>query len=241
MVTVYKVTGMTCDGCRQSVEDRLNALSEVRSANVNLENGLAHVDMTGKKPLNYLQDALGGKYRIHEIAEADKDNGNVFESDSPSELRQLFPLFLIFVYLIAAAILLNYKAWDIGSFMLDFMGLFYIVFSFFKFLDYKGFPASFSMYDPLASSIPAYGYCYPFIELALGLLFLMRVEVTLALIVTIVILGTTTIGVIRTLFNKQKIQCACLGTALNLPMTKATLIENSIMLIMALLMLLFNL
>jgi hypothetical protein len=34
--------------------------------------------------------------------------------------------------------------------MIDFMGLFFVVFSFFKFLDYKGFPSAFAQYDPLS-------------------------------------------------------------------------------------------
>ena len=122
--------------------------------------------------------------------------------------------------------------------MFDFMGLFYIVFSFFKFLDYTGFPDSFRMYDPLAKVLPAYGWVYPFIETALGLMFLMRFELNIALVATIVILGITTIGVTRSLFSKKTIKCACLGTALNLPMTEATFIENTIMLVMAVWMLL---
>jgi hypothetical protein len=147
-------------------------------------------------------------------------------------------LFLIFGYITVAAILLNYNPWDSSNFMLDFMGLFYIVFSFFKLLDLKGFPESFKMYDPLAKVIPAYGWVYPFIELALGVLFLMRIQIPLALIITLIILGITTIGVTKTLLDKKSIQCACLGTALKLPMTKATFIENSIMIVMAIVMLL---
>ena len=38
--------------------------------------------------------------------------------------------------------------------------------------------------------------------------------------------------------DKKAIRCACLGTALKLPMTEATFIENTIMIIMAVLMLL---
>ena len=121
--------------------------------------------------------------------------------------------------------------------MLDFMGLFYIVFSFFKMLDLKGFPDSFRMYDPLAKRVPIYGNIYPFIETALGLMFLMRFEINIALIITLVILGVTTIGVSKTLLDKKAIKCACLGTALKLPMTEATFIENAIMIIMAVLML----
>ena len=121
--------------------------------------------------------------------------------------------------------------------MLDFMGLFYIVFSFFKLLDLKGFPESFKMYDPLAKVMPVYRWIYPFIELTLGILFLMRIQISIALVITLVILGITTIGVTRILLNNKTIQCACLGTALKLPMTKATFIENSIMIVMAIIML----
>jgi hypothetical protein len=93
------------------------------------------------------------------------------------------------------------------------------------------------MYDPLAGAVPGYGYVYPFIELALGLMFLMRLQIAIALVLTIVILGITTVGVTRSLLSKKEIQCACLGTALKLPMTEATFIENAIMIIMAVIML----
>jgi hypothetical protein len=56
--------------------------------------------------------------------------------------------------------------------------------------------------------------------------------------VTLVVLGVTTIGVTKTLLDKKSIRCACLGTALKLPMTEATFIENAIMIVMAVFMLL---
>jgi hypothetical protein len=58
------------------------------------------------------------------------------------------------------------------------------------------------------------------------------------LMVTLVVLGVTTIGVTKTLLDKKSIRCACLGTALKLPMTEATFIENAIMIVMAVFMLL---
>ena len=78
---------------------------------------------------------------------------------------------------------------------------------------------------------------YPFIEILLGLMFLIRIEVNIALLITIIILGITSVGVTRTLLNKRKINCACLGTTLKLPMTEATFIENAIMIIMAIVLL----
>nr|MCH9660485.1 heavy metal transporter [Bacteroidota bacterium] len=81
--------------------------------------------------------------------------------------------------------------------------------------------------------IPAYAWSYPFIETALGLMFLLRFEVKTALVATIIILGITTIGVTQSLLGKKKITCACLGTTLKLPMTEATFIENTLMIAMA--------
>ena len=89
------------------------------------------------------------------------------------------------------------------------------------------------MYDPLAKQAKIYGYIYPFIEVLLGIMFLIRFEVGIALILTVIVLGITTIGVTQTLINKKSIKCACLGTTLNLPMTEATFIENALMIIMA--------
>ena len=235
MKHTYTITGMTCNGCRTSVENALNGIPEVKHANVNLETSEASIEMSQHISTDKLQEALSSKYHI-----AEKNIFNVSsETKTPekSELQQLFPLFLIFFFIIGASILLNYNPWHGQAFMLDFMGLFYVVFSFFKFLDIKGFPDSFKMYDPVAKVVPFYGWVYPFIELGLGMLFLMRIEIQLALIVTLIILGITTIGVTKTLLDKKSIQCACLGTALKLPMTKATFIENSIMIVMAVVML----
>ena len=57
-------------------------------------------------------------------------------------------------------------------------------------------------------------------------------------ILTAVIMSVGLIGVIAAVRKKQTIQCACLGTAFNLPMSVVTIIENSVMLAMALAMLL---
>jgi cation transport ATPase len=238
----YTIAGMTCGGCKASVEKYLNEIEHVTNVSIHLEKGEAEVTMDKHITTDVLQKALPEKYTLSE-----KDEKNVFVSSSisstakveeESKLQQLKPLLVIIFYIASASILLHYKDWSWSEFMLDFMGLFYIVFSFFKMLDLKGFPESFKMYDPLAKRIPIYGWIYPFIETALGLMFLLRFEVNLALIVTLIVLGITTIGVTKTLLDKKSIRCACLGTALKLPMTEATFIENAIMIVMAVLMLL---
>ncbi|OUS15757.1 heavy metal transporter [Nonlabens dokdonensis] len=238
MEHTYKISGMTCNGCRADVEKRLQAVADVQKATVSLENEQAVISMNSHIALDTFQKALPEKYIIQEKKNVFDNSAFAKAEPTKSKLEQLKPLFLILGYITVATILLNYQreSWDEA--MLDFMGMFYIVFSFFKMLDLKGFPESFRMYDPLAKVLPIYGWLYPFLETALGLMFLMRFEIEIALIATLVILGITTIGVTKTLLDKKSIQCACLGTALKLPMTEATFIENAIMIIMAVAMLL---
>jgi copper chaperone CopZ len=235
MTHTYTITGMTCGGCKAAVEKALNQIETIQKATVDLERSEATIEMTREVPLDTLQAALADKYRISRPV--DKLFSGTQEETSESKLKQLFPLLLIFTYLVTASVLMNIKPWDPQAFMLDFMGLFYIVFSFFKLLDLKNFPASFGMYDPIARNIPQYGWIYPFLELGLGLMFLFRFSIDIALVVTLVILGVTTVGVLKVLLSKRQIQCACLGTALKLPMTQATLIENAVMMVMAVIML----
>ncbi len=240
MKQTYKIDGMTCNNCKASVEKYVNDLTDISHVTIDLAKGEAEVTMERHLTADVLQNALPEKYTVSE-----KDSGNVSASSISStktsektKLQQLKPLLLILFYITSAGVLLHYMDWSWKEFMLDFMGLFYIVFSFFKMLDLKGFPESFKMYDPLAKRLPIYGWIYPFLETVLGIMFLMRFQVYIAIIMTLVVLGITTVGVTKTLLDKKSIRCACLGTALKLPMTEATFIENTIMIAMALLMLL---
>ena len=232
MKTTFKISGMTCNGCRSTVENKLSSLDGVDNVQVNLTNGEAIV--YSKNPISFslISNSLPSKYKVIRNI-PDQDN----EIIKSSKIKQLKPLFIILGYISLTSILLNFKNWNSTNAMLDFMGLFYIIFSFFKILDIKGFSKSFKMYDPLAKKITIYGYIYPFIEILLGLMFLTRIEINIALLITIIILGITSVGVTQTLLNKKTINCACLGTTLKLPMTEATFIENAIMIIMAIILL----
>lgn len=240
MTHTYNIKGMTCGGCKASVEKYLGNVDNVTNVTVNLEKSQAEVTMSSHVPTETLKKALPEKYTLSE-----KEGKNVFQmtsqsldtTEQKSKLQQLQPLLLILFYIATASVLLHYKNWDGNAIMLDFMGLFFIVFSFFKMLDLKNFPESFRMYDPLAKRVSIYGWIYPFIETALGLMLLMRFEIEIALVATLIVLSITTVGVTKTLLDKKSIRCACLGTALKLPMTEATFIENAIMIVMAIVML----
>lgn len=234
MKQTFKIQGMTCDGCRKSVEEKLQAAFPKAKVEVSLQKH--QLTMQTDQPLRAadLEKNLPDKYRVSTTA---RESYNNFETQTPSKLKQLRPLFLIFIYLVVGVVWKHYPRPLSPEAMLDFMGFFFLVFAFFKLLDLKGFHASFQMYDPLAKSLNLYGWIYPFLETLLGILFLSRMQTQLALWTTLVLLGITTFGVTKTLLEKKKIQCACLGTALKLPMTEATFIENAIMIAMAVAML----
>ncbi len=235
----YKVSGMTCKGCKASVENSLNLLDQVRSSNADIRLGELTLSLKREVSLNSLQNAIPKKYIINEEVPQPKNTSEISRdlTNKESKLKQLKPLFLILFYITSSSLLINYQNWNLNEFMLDFVGLFFISFGFFKMLDLEGFSKSFKMYDPLASRVSFYAVIYPFIETILGIMFLMEIEVFSALILSICILGLTTIGVIKILISKKSIQCACLGSVLKLPMTEATLIENVIMIFMSIFML----
>jgi cation transport ATPase len=219
---------MTCDGCVETVEDSLRKFEDIDHVKVSLEKNEISIISNRNLDIDDLQNLLPEKYTVNKSLEKNKH----IQNEEKTKIKQLWPLFLSLIYVFVGTILINHSSLEPKKMMTDFMGLFFILFSFFKLLDIRGFSRSFSMYDVLAKRISFYGLVYPFIEMILGVMFLFQNHIYYALLITFIILTSTTIGVIQTLILKRSIKCACLGTVLDLPMTEATLIENSIMLSM---------
>lgn len=226
IISQYNIEGMTCQGCVDSISKMLNALDYISNAQVFLEDKKVVISSEHNIDVVLLTKALPSKYNISEFKHLIKNQND----------QSLFPLFLILFYILIGTFFIREDSQEFIKNISNFMGLFFVIFSFFKFLDYKNFPNTFSMYDPLAKYSKTYAWVYPFIETILGIMFLLEIYIPHALIITLILLSITTYGVIKTILNKQKIQCACLGTAIKLPMTKATLIENLIMISMAIIM-----
>lgn len=146
-----------------------------------------------------------------------------------------FPILLILAYLTAFVALSQIKAgeWSWMSAVRNFMGGFFTVFSFFKLLNLSGFVDAYASYDVVAKRLRAYGYIYPFIELVLGAAYLASVGGLITDLVTFSVMTLSTAGVVHTLSKEHAIQCACLGTVFNLPMSKVALIEDFAMVIMS--------
>src|SRR5690606_4893191 len=110
---------------------------------------------------------------------------------------------------------------------------FFLVFSFFKLLKLNAFAEGYRTYDLIARRFPAYAYVYPFIELGLGLAFVTGVAPLAVNIITLVVMGVSSLGVVQSLLRKTQFQCACLGTVIQLPLSKVTLFEDLLMVVMS--------
>lgn len=232
MTHTYTVDGITCNVCVANVKSKLLIHPDVLSADVSLEGQKAIITMQKHLTLKELQEALGvdTKYKIR-VAAGDHSHHTTKTEETKSFLTTYKPLLLIAIFILVVSILTANGSVHLG--MNHFMAGFFLVFSFFKLLDLKGFAASYTMYDLLAMKAPAYGYFYPFIELGLGLSYLTGFNPFITNWVTVIVLGFSSIGVIQSVLNKQKIQCACLGAVFNLPMSTVTIVEDLLMVGMA--------
>ncbi|MEY3239106.1 MAG: hypothetical protein RIR11_544 [Bacteroidota bacterium] len=245
MTHTYQVSNITCGGCIAKVTGLLEKLPNVTAVSVNLE-GQAQITMSSHITTADLQAALVDypKYQLSEksvvmplkpalVAEDDEVRG-FFETYKP------ILLILGYILLVTMAVQFNSPSFDWMQWMQHFMAGFFLIFSFFKLLNLKGFAESYAMYDVLAKKMPTWGYVYAFVELGLGIAYLVGYNPLITNAVTIVVMSISIVGVLQSVLNKKKIQCACLGTVFNLPMSTVTIIEDALMIAMSGAMLLFG-
>ncbi|HUN17576.1 MAG TPA: cation transporter [Saprospiraceae bacterium] len=236
MVHKYQITGMTCSSCEAKVKSALLMVDNVTHVEVSLQDHSTTITMDKHVPLKELQKALDPKYQIIALEH------NEMTEQTKSWFETYKPILLIFFYITLTTVLIqiNNQQFDLMQWMRHFMAAFFLVFSFFKLLNLKGFTESYVMYDILARRFPSWAYIYAFIELALGIGYLIDFNPIVINMVSFFVMSVSIIGVLKTVLNKQQIQCACLGDVFHLPMSIVTIIEDALMIIMAAFML-FNL
>ena len=109
------------------------------------------------------------------------------------------------------------------------MGGYFLAFGIMQAWSLKKSAAMLRGYDPLAKLFVPYGFAYPFIQVGLGLAYFFMIwPITVSAIASIVLL-INTIGVERVIRNKEVVRCGCLGDGMNVPVSRVTLTENTIM------------
>lgn len=226
---------MTCGNCVAKVQQRLSAHPDIESVAATLQPPRAEAQTRrtiSDEELNAWLEPLG-HYRVATAASpGPSPDAAALPEKSAVTYR---PLIILLVYLLAVtgSVLFAAGVWDPTLAMRLFMGGFFIAFSFFKMLDVRGFADAYRTYDLVAKAWPGYGLIYPFIEFGLGIAYLANLNPLIVNGITFVVMAVSLAGVLRAVFSKRAIRCACLGTVFQLPMSTVTIIEDGLMLLMA--------
>ena len=231
MINNYNIAGMTCSSCAAKIKFALEKINGIENAEIDHKSGTAVITSLQGFDTKAAEMAIteSGKYSLVDIVK------------TPNFLSTYKPLLIILGYLLVVTIgvqLADNQLFDLNKWMRHFMAGFFLVFSFFKLLDVPAFAQAYSSYDLLAKRWPFYARIYPYIELFLGLGFAFKLQMNFFNIAALLVMGFSSLGVINALNKKQTIQCACLGSVFNLPMSTVTLLEDLLMVSMSAYMLL---
>lgn len=244
------IDGMHCGSCETKIRNALLMNDEVQEATVSAKSGTAELVVANGASNAAISDAIehAGSYRVRSIESVETPANKATHAhthvdqhtEDETAKESLYPLFLIVGFIAGVTLLIAASSgnWSIEPMMRNFMAGFFLVFSFFKLLDLAGFVSAYRGYDLIARKLGAWGWAYPFVELTLGVSYLMGWAPIATNAITLVLMLIGAAGVLKALLDKRAIRCACLGTALNLPMTKVTLVEDLTMAVMAGVMLL---
>src|ERR1043165_688195 len=156
MQTTVMITGMHCEACADRLAQAFGRVPGVSHAHVTLNPARAHVEADRDIPVEALRQAAraAGDYSVRPV------DASSPAPDAPPP--SLYPLALIVLYITGASALTASVRGGDGwhGFMLDFMAGFFLVFSFFKLLDLRGFADAYQGYDLVARRWRSYALVY---------------------------------------------------------------------------------
>mgnify|MGYP001258469719 FL=1 len=228
--TVYKVEGMTCQACADTIETGVKTNLGVLLAHVSLEKKELRIQSDTIFDINNINSVVKnlGDYRIR-----DNNPGLISNIVEYFVSKKPIVIALSLVTISSLALQVPTNTFDINKWFITYMGLFFMLFSFLKLLNVSGFSMTFKKYDLISKKIPVFSTIYPYIELTLAIAFLTESLLMYAMIFTLIFMISQSIGVYKSLRSSEQIQCACMGSAISLPLSSLTLIENIIMISMA--------
>lgn len=227
----FKISGMTCSSCALIIKDAFKKFTDEKNISINHSTGEGLIESKNEIQISQLTEAIKiyPKYSIELFTEKEKEQEQTW-------FMTYKPVLLLFFYITSLSLIVAFKSseFDVHLAMNTFMAGFFIAFSYFKLLNLKAFADSYSMYDIIAKRIKSWGYIYAFVELLLGLLYVLNFNPVFLNCFTVMLMSVSLIGVLISVLNKKKIQCACLGAVFNLPMSTLTIVEDSLMIVMSL-------
>ena len=174
-------------------------------------------------------------------ANAGSSPGATLQSPKMSLIEEYQPIFVIAGGAVLGGIVLAVSSGDPARFMSGAMGFFLLPLAMLKLFDIRGFATAFARYDIVTQAWRPYGWIYPFLELGLAMAFIGGFWPTATYATTLIIMGVGAIGILRVLARGEKLQCACVGTRISVPLGGVSIAENVGMAAMSAIMLLIAL
>ncbi len=168
------------------------------------------------------------------------NSGMKIHHAAPTSIWSYWPIALLYI---GAALVSVYSAqwYEYPDYMSHVMGWVLVFFGLIKLTDVVGFAEGFAKYDPLARRSVVYAQVYPFLEITLGILFVLQLLILPATLITLFIYAASLYGALQSMMKKESFHCVCLGTYFKLPLSTVTIIEATFMILMCLWMLvMFN-
>jgi len=115
-----------------------------------------------------------------------------------------------------------------------FVGFSMVALALLKLQDVDRFATMFLNYDLLARRWVPYGHVYPYAEAGAGLLMVAGAATWLSVPVALFIGGIGAVSVVKAVYlDRRELKCACVGGANNVPLSFVSLVENLMMVAMA--------
>lgn len=178
--------------------------------------------------------AFIGEERIGGYAALRKHFGQKVLESGDTTYKPVVAIFAVgFLLAIAVGLLTN---WSMGYGMVlpHFISITMVLLALMKLRDVEGFSTMFLNYDLLAKRWIPYGYIYPYVELAAGLLMFVGVLSFISIPLALFIGGIGAWSVFKAVYiEKRELKCACVGGDTNVPLGFVSLTENLMMVGMA--------
>jgi len=227
----FAIEGVRCGSCIAKIEKMLLDVPGISIALIEDDRRTLAVTHELTAPLQTINDRLGsvGGYRI-------RPRGLI--SDVRTNILHYRPLITISLLVVLIALCLQpLRDGDSSRIMADLMAVYFLVFGSLKVVNHRAFADAYAGYDWLAVRSHFYAGAYPFLEVSLGLAYLISPHAFVLNLVVALLMLEKAWSVHRALGKGNIKQCACLGGFFSIPISKVTVFEDLLMAAMATIML----
>lgn len=118
-----------------------------------------------------------------------------------------------------------------------FLGGFLIVFGGLKLMGIEVFIKVFPLYDLIAKRFPPYKYLYPLLQVFMGMLFVAGIFTVVRDLIVVMMGLSGLVGMVKIVSNRGPVRLSYVGTIIRLRFSTVTLLENTIIVFLGVIML----